>query len=393
MKALINKMTLQKICKSIDISSLFLAKKTGCKNLSNVNDWLNPALERVPTFKQAKTIAKKLHIPLAGLYMNPDDVRIRKIPNIKRYRVLPDKYEDDQSALNIAIVDLLNYSNYYISLKSELNEKIIPNLPYIENLNTYIDIANKIRDFFNFDLTYQHNFESSRQFYLYVRKKIEVHDIFIHSFKDVNVEMARGVAIYDIQLPIIGINDKDSYSAKIFSIIHELTHLLRYESACCNEYFDAFTISNEEILCNAVAGEFLVPKNDLFHQINNYLVNGNITYETIDRLSSLYSVSNQVITRRLLDNNIINNNQYKKFIEYIKEQLQQNKEKKKLSKKKIHIRYKNLPLKQAIDRISSNLTLALIKSYEKRLLTEIDISKYLDLSIKHTVKFLKEASK
>jgi Zn-dependent peptidase ImmA (M78 family) len=53
--------------------------------------------------------------------------------------------------------------------------------------------------------------------------------------------MARGILIYEIEPPIIGINEKDGYAAKTFTIIHELVYLLKHESTCCSDLFDSFS--------------------------------------------------------------------------------------------------------------------------------------------------------
>lgn len=68
--ATINKDTLAHICKEKGVSSEFLASKTKL-NMSRLNQWLTPTDINLPTINQAKKIAACLHIPFAGLYMNP----------------------------------------------------------------------------------------------------------------------------------------------------------------------------------------------------------------------------------------------------------------------------------------------------------------------------------
>ena len=66
------------------------------------------------------------------------------------------------------------------------------------------------------------------------------------------MEMARALAIYVKEMPIIGINDEDRPPAKSFSMIHELVHIFKRESSLCNDMRSA---RSEEVFCNAVAGE------------------------------------------------------------------------------------------------------------------------------------------
>ena len=50
--------------------------------------------------------------------------------------------------------------------------------------------ANKIRSIFGLDLSFQYKCPSARQFYLYLRSRIESLGIFIHCFTDVPVVFA-----------------------------------------------------------------------------------------------------------------------------------------------------------------------------------------------------------
>ncbi len=120
--------------------------------------------------------------------------------------------------------------------------------------------ARRIRELLDVQLDEQYKCASPRKFYLYLREKVEAVGIFVHCFTDVPMEMARALAIYDGTMPIIGLNDEDRPPAKSFSMIHELVHIFKRESLLCN---DMRSIRSEEVFCNAVAGEFLVPKEAL----------------------------------------------------------------------------------------------------------------------------------
>ena len=79
--------------------------------------------------------------------------------------------------------------------------------------------------------------------------------MFIQGFSGVDTEIARGVAIYNDLYPIISINNDDRYPAKTFSIIHELVHIFKRQSTMCNDMVTSFSAQQEEVFCNAVAGE------------------------------------------------------------------------------------------------------------------------------------------
>lgn len=78
--------------------------------------------------------------------------------------------------------------------------------------------------------------------------------ILIFETRGVSLEEMRGLCIFHEEIPIILLNGKDTPNGRILSLFHELTHLLLGKSAICENN----ELSEEEIFCNAVAGEFLV---------------------------------------------------------------------------------------------------------------------------------------
>lgn len=124
--------------------------------------------------------------------------------------------------------------------------------------------------------------------------------VLIFETYDVDIEEMRGLSIYHDIVPIILLNGKDSVNGRIFSLFHELTHLLLGESAICGDDLER----DIEVFCNAVSGEFLVPAKDLTKNLYN------MSDELLKDLSNLYGVSEHVILRRLLDLNKITKENY-----------------------------------------------------------------------------------
>jgi Zn-dependent peptidase ImmA (M78 family) len=394
LKAYINKESLLKIVKSMKVSEEFLAKASSCKDIKIVRNWLNPTAPMLPTFKQAEKIVKKLKIPLGNLYLKPEYLENIKFPIITNFRSLENKV-NDESELNIAILDLLNNRDYFINIKEELDEHI-PNFEvFIDNKLTVTAMANEIRDKFEINLKERYNLSDSRHLYLYLRDKIEKKGIFIQNFTGIDVKMVRGIALYYSRLPIIGINDNDSHSAKSFSIIHELVHIIKRQSANCNNFFDSDRNDKEEIFCNAVAGEFLVPENDL----NEYLIKkGNSlfsekyipSYDDIKSLAQNFLVSKQVIARRLYDTQNFTKEEYNKFLEHNKFK---NKTKKNINNKEINkssAKSVSTLYKKAFDRISTHLSNAFLRELENDDINITDFCQKIGLNQKCTDKFIEE---
>ena len=224
--ALINKETLAYICGKKGISNNFISDRTKL-NADKVALWLDSSDQALPTIKQAKAIANCIHVPFAGLYMNPSDIPLKQIPSVKNMRTMYGTYSEDNSALNIAMIDLLLERDFLISAGTELEQDAPPFVPCIPDSTDPIVWANSIRSQFEISIEKQYKCSSSRQFYVYLRNQIENKGVFIQCFTDVPLECARGFALYESTLPIIGVNDDDRPPAKSFTIIHELVHLMK----------------------------------------------------------------------------------------------------------------------------------------------------------------------
>jgi Zn-dependent peptidase ImmA (M78 family) len=111
-------------------------------------------------------------------------------------------------------------------------------------------------------------------------------------------EEFRGFALADRRAPLIFVNGSDSKSAQMFTLAHELAHLWLGSTAVS----DASAAPNgghrlEEVWCNAVAAELLVP----LAALRDDLRNDETVENAVGRLTRRYKVSSLVILRRLLD--------------------------------------------------------------------------------------------
>ena len=121
-------------------------------------------------------------------------------------------------------------------------------------------------------------------------------------FHAVKVDLAemRGFSLYHPLLPVIVVNAKDSPRGRLFTLMHELTHILLHADGVCDEH-DSSDQSDPEVFCNQVAGSILVPSDALRSEsVVRSIVGGNIPDEQIQALARRYAVSREVIVRRLL---------------------------------------------------------------------------------------------
>lgn len=388
--AQINKETLAYIFDGKKVSKDYVISKTGVKP-EKLESWLNPADDKLPTIKQAKDIASCLRIPFAGFYMNKEHINLKSIPKVKNYRTLDGGIGIDDSAINIAMIDLLTERDFLLEA-SEENGVELPSFDLSIALpDDPVLWAKEIRKLFDIKIENQYKCNSPRQFYLYLREKIEAAGIFVHCFTGVPMEMARALAIYDEKMPVIGINDEDRAPAKSFSMIHELVHIFKRESSLCN---DMKSVRDEEVFCNAVAGELLVPMVALESVIQHKDMYKPYKKKEIEYLAKKFSVSKEVIIRRLLDTGRIDKITYETYADEFRRDVELQKEERRIAKQE----GRALPgptrimSREAIDRTSATVCKMLYHGYGNDIYSKQDIARHLGFSQKHVNKFLAEVA-
>lgn len=122
--------------------------------------------------------------------------------------------------------------------------------------------------------------------------------------RPLDVEEFRGFAFADNLAPLIFINGRDSKSAQMFTLAHELAHIWLGATGVSNlsAHPASGAVSREEVWCNQVAAELLVPQAALVSLLRQS--------EELDaatqRLRKFFKVSCLVILRRLLDVGYLN---------------------------------------------------------------------------------------
>ncbi|GAB6066047.1 ImmA/IrrE family metallo-endopeptidase [Aquifex pyrophilus] len=201
---------------------------------------------------------------------------------------------------------------------------------------------------------------------------LESYDILIFEYKlteDKTSKSLKALSVHDNTFPAIVLNKDDSISSKIFSLYHELGHILRKSTAVCE--YDEFEedYSKEEQFCNAFAGHFLVPTQKFLTVLNNYK---SIDENTIERIAFHFKVSPFVIIRRLKEEKIINKGEFTKYEDYFKNKVESTQGENKST-------FSPEPYIKVFNRVSKKALRLLFDAISERILDEDTLMKILHL--------------
>ena len=127
--------------------------------------------------------------------------------------------------------------------------------------------------------------------------------VFKRRFKQKDVA---GFCLHDSQRPLVYLNNGQPKVRQIFTLFHELAHLLfefnHLERSDIGYYLDSLDGYDRdvEIACNRFAGEFLVPTSH-FREFAGPLVAAGLNDDILNRLARRYGVSREVALRKCLN--------------------------------------------------------------------------------------------
>lgn len=257
-----------------------------------------------------------------------------------------------------------------------------------------VSAANRFREFINLPIEEQKKWKPEKSFDNF-KEYVEKIGIFVFQFQ-MPFEEARAFSLTE-ENPIIVLNSGDAKNGRIFSLFHELCHILfnvgdifrdKNTKALKNEY------KLIEDFCNSFASAFLVPE-ELFKidikfkkpQIQEWSDND------LDRLAKVYKVSKEVILRKLVDLHCASKSFYYSRKRVWDTEIKNKKERQKL-KLKEEGRGGSTP--QDIKTVSEKGKLYITKvldGFDKGKLTYSEISEFLEVKLDYIPKIIERINK
>ncbi|MEZ4540247.1 MAG: ImmA/IrrE family metallo-endopeptidase [Chloroflexota bacterium] len=275
--------------------------------------------ESAPTYVQLETLAYTYYKRPTALFFFPSPP---EEPEAKQsFRTLPD------SEVNRLQPDTLlairEAKARQISL-SELSGGVNPSKQLIYR-ELEIDVhhgvqsaAARVRQFLGISLPTQKSWKSTETALEKWRDAVQRAGIFVfkRSFKQKDVS---GFCLSDPEFPVIYLNNSTAKSRQIFTLFHELAHILLNTNGVTKQndnYINQLEgdARRVEVFCNQFAGEFLVPSVDFYRQVSSTpLMSNRDVISLVEELASQFNVSREVILRKLLDRELVSQTLYDKL--------------------------------------------------------------------------------
>lgn len=281
----------------------------------------------VDRFKQWEDTGKNIPLGMLKIVANhyKRQLAVFCLPTPPPKVIKPNDFRNlakDQSGLSNEVLLTVRRTNKYLNLACELegDEYWKTKYKWLNDTDTLFNTKKKIID--TEILTWLRKILNIS---VYQQKKSRSYDIAFKSWRNA-IEKKLGIFVFQFPMPE---NELDGFSyafkppfaivinssnklpqRKIFTLFHELGHILKHQSGLC--YTDLYRDNqlDLEFECNDFAGKFLIPDS------NVYPID---SIEELTRLSQTYKVSREVYLRRSFESELISKKEFFSYLKGIRE--------------------------------------------------------------------------
>jgi Zn-dependent peptidase ImmA (M78 family) len=280
------------------------------KTLKSIERWEAGAAS--PSYAQLESMSDKFKIPIAVFFFPAPP----SLPPISEtFRTLPE-HEFEQLPPRIRL--LLRKAKAYQLNLIELTEGVNPAPHHIMHDIVFgedifiADAAQHVRQYLEVSIEEQSGWPSDEAALEKWRRALEA--VGVSVFKDAfKVPNYSGFCLYDDEFPIIYVNNSNAKTRQIFTLFHELAHILFHTSGIdvlTDDFMQRLPADAQriEIICNRFAAEFLLPEN----VFETAFAGRPPTEATAEDLADFFHVSREFIYRKFRDRNLISSAEYER---------------------------------------------------------------------------------
>lgn len=272
---------------------------------ANFNSWINGNSK--PGSTEFKNLAKYLQRPTAAFFLPTPPKSL--LPNVEFRNSKARKRESLNHMETIRLREVIRLLRGISWIKKELDHRKI-DFREINISENPEEVAKRLRIELGISTRDIIKAKNPSQAFELWRKALANYGVFVFKVQ-MGKDSARGFSIWDEYAPVIAVNTAWITVARIYTIFHELGHLLtRRNSICLNMSQQILSDHNdlEERWCEYFSASFLLPWNDL----TNFLSKRHgwdegtkiVDIEVVRSISTHFKVSMRASALRLIDRNV-----------------------------------------------------------------------------------------
>lgn len=344
------------------------------KDVSLIEGWETG--DAILTYSQLEKLAYQLYKRPVALFFYPKPPKEEELKN--SFRTMPDF--ELQNLSKDSLLAIREARAMVISLKelndgkNESSKKIFKDFKLSPTTNSVI-VATQIREYLQISLEKQTKYKKINDALRAWRDVIQEAGIYIFRRPMKQLDIS-GFCLSDREFPVIYLNSSTSYGRQIFTIFHELAHILLNTNGLTkrdDQYIDLLRgdAKGIEIFCNKFAADFLVPNDEFLQRVKK---SGSLN-DNVSGLAEIFNVSRQVILRRYLHNNIIDKSTYTELVNHWNVEYRNNK---KNQKKKNTFYYQN-----QVSFLGTKYVNLVFNRHQRGLCTVEQVADYLNIRVKN----------
>lgn len=286
----INRENLRIARENMGLDAKSASKKISQSSKNFIAEWEGG--EALPSWAQVEKLAKLYNVPELLFFSKEPLQKNKAIPD---YRIgTNDKNDEQVKKLINLVISRQRWLEKFLKSEGYTKNRLQGSG---DNLRTPSELARYISEKLDINLSDIKELTRRKDALNYLIGKAESKGIFVGktvSYHRLEVDDLRGLFISNDYCPFIILNRRDALSAQIFSFVHELAHFFRKSDAVSNSLefrSTARNINPEEIFCNKVAAELLLPEQDFTKE--------SYGKADIDSISDTYKVSQLFVFYRL----------------------------------------------------------------------------------------------
>jgi Zn-dependent peptidase ImmA (M78 family) len=354
--------------KSAGMSVEVAAKRAAIKT-EQLQSWEDDATR--PSLPQLRKLASIYRRPLAVFYLPEPPIRFEAMHDFRRLSAETPSPESSP-ALAFEIRRAYDRREWALELMTDIEETPTTFDAKASAQDDVEEVGRTLRQALGVTGTEQLQGRTDHEAFRHWRLLLERAGILTFQATGIDISVARGFSISMQPLPVVVANIKDAPRGRIFTLLHEATHVMLNEGGICDLH-DA----EVEAFCNRVAGAALFPKEDLLacETVRMHRKGERSWSDTELRdISRRFGGSREAALVRLLTLGLTSQAYYdRKRVEFLRQYQEQRKQSAGFAP----------PHVVALSSAGPLFTSLVMESFNRERITASDVSDYLQIRLRH----------